>query len=64
LWLVVWNDGEIAPGTGFGLHGQANMEIISYVRDGSFRGCSGYLLSVYHRSAWEKKPATAARDPH
>ena len=32
--LVVWNDDEIAPGRGFGLHGHANMEIISYVRDG------------------------------
>jgi redox-sensitive bicupin YhaK (pirin superfamily) len=32
--LVVWNDDEIAPGTGFGLHGHANVEIISYVRDG------------------------------
>ena len=32
--LVVWNDDEIAPGTGFGLHGHANMEIISYIRDG------------------------------
>jgi quercetin 2,3-dioxygenase len=32
--LVVWNDDEIAPGTGFGLHGHADMEIISYVRDG------------------------------
>ncbi|HEY2528223.1 MAG TPA: pirin family protein [Xanthobacteraceae bacterium] len=33
--LVVWNDDEIAPGTGFGLHAHANMEIISYVRDGA-----------------------------
>jgi quercetin 2,3-dioxygenase len=33
--LVVWNDDQIAPGTGFGLHGHANMEIISYVRDGA-----------------------------
>jgi quercetin 2,3-dioxygenase len=33
--LVVWNDDEIAPGTGFGLHGHANMEIISYVREGT-----------------------------
>jgi quercetin 2,3-dioxygenase len=32
--LVVWNDDEIAPGTGFRLHGHANMEIISYVREG------------------------------
>jgi redox-sensitive bicupin YhaK (pirin superfamily) len=32
--LVVWNDDEIAPGQGFDLHGHANMEIISYVRDG------------------------------
>jgi quercetin 2,3-dioxygenase len=32
--LVVWNDDEIAPGTGFGLHSHANVEIISYVRDG------------------------------
>src|ERR1700761_9799133 len=32
--LVVWNDDEIAPGTGFGLHGHSDMEIISYVRDG------------------------------
>jgi quercetin 2,3-dioxygenase len=32
--LVVWNDDEIVPGMGFGLHGHFNMEIISYVRDG------------------------------
>lgn len=33
--LVVWNDDEIQPGNGFGMHGHANMEIISYVRDGA-----------------------------
>jgi redox-sensitive bicupin YhaK (pirin superfamily) len=33
--LVVWNDDEIAPGRGFELHGHANMEIISYIREGA-----------------------------
>ena len=33
--LVVWNDDQIAPGTGFGLHGHANMEIVTYVREGA-----------------------------
>jgi quercetin 2,3-dioxygenase len=32
--LVVWNDDEIAPGTGFGRHSHADMEIITYVRQG------------------------------
>jgi len=32
--LVVWNDDEIAPGTGFGHHTHADMEIITYVRNG------------------------------
>jgi hypothetical protein len=33
--LLVWNDDEVAPGRGFDLHGHANMEIISYVRQGA-----------------------------
>jgi redox-sensitive bicupin YhaK (pirin superfamily) len=33
--LIVWNDDEIAPGTGFPLHGHANVEIITYVRQGT-----------------------------
>jgi quercetin 2,3-dioxygenase len=32
--LRIWNDDEIAPGRGFPLHGHANMEIITYVREG------------------------------
>jgi quercetin 2,3-dioxygenase len=30
--LIVWNDDEIAPGTGFGFHGHRDMEIITYLR--------------------------------
>jgi quercetin 2,3-dioxygenase len=33
--LRFWNDDEIAPNSGFPLHGHANMEIITYVRDGA-----------------------------
>jgi redox-sensitive bicupin YhaK (pirin superfamily) len=33
--LIVWNDDEIAPGAGFPLHGHANVEIITYVRQGT-----------------------------
>lgn len=33
--LRVWNDDTIQPGTGFGLHGHRDMEIITYVREGA-----------------------------
>jgi quercetin 2,3-dioxygenase len=33
--LRIWNDDEIAPNGGFPLHSHANMEIITYVRDGA-----------------------------
>lgn len=33
--LLVFNDDEISPHTGFGLHDHANLEIVSYVREGT-----------------------------
>jgi quercetin 2,3-dioxygenase len=32
--LYVWNDDELAPGTGFPPHGHRDVEIITYVREG------------------------------
>lgn len=33
--LIAWADDEIAPSTGFPVHSHANMEIITYVREGA-----------------------------
>ena len=33
--LIVWNDDEIAPGTGFPMHAHRHVEIITYVREGA-----------------------------
>ena len=33
--LIVFNDDEIAPHTGFGLHPHRNVEIVSYIREGT-----------------------------
>jgi quercetin 2,3-dioxygenase len=50
--LRVWNDDEIAPGTGFPAHPHADMEIITYVRDGA----------ITHRDSLGNTGRTAAGD--
>jgi redox-sensitive bicupin YhaK (pirin superfamily) len=50
--LRVWNDDEIAPGTGFPPHPHADMEIITYVRQGA----------ISHEDSLGNKGRTAAGD--
>ena len=50
--IRVWNDDEIAPNTGFPPHAHANMEIITYVRDGA----------ITHEDSMGNKGRTAAGD--
>ncbi|HEV2336692.1 MAG TPA: pirin family protein [Stellaceae bacterium] len=50
--LRVWNDDEIAAGTGFAPHGHADMEIITYVREGA----------ISHEDSLGNKGRTAAGD--
>jgi redox-sensitive bicupin YhaK (pirin superfamily) len=50
--LRVWNDDEIAPNTGFPAHSHANMEIITYVREGA----------VTHKDSLGNEGRTAAGD--
>jgi quercetin 2,3-dioxygenase len=50
--LLVWNDDEIAAGTGFPPHGHADMEIITYVRHGA----------ITHRDSLGNEGRTAAGD--
>jgi quercetin 2,3-dioxygenase len=50
--LRIWNDDEIAPNTGFPPHGHANMEIITYVREGA----------VTHRDSLGNEGRTQAGD--
>jgi redox-sensitive bicupin YhaK (pirin superfamily) len=50
--LRVWNDDEIGPDTGFPPHPHANMEIITYVREGA----------VTHQDSMGNKGRTEAGD--
>ncbi|MGD0640323.1 MAG: pirin family protein [Roseiarcus sp.] len=50
--LRVWNDDEIAAGTGFPPHPHADMEIITYVRDGA----------ITHKDSMGNTGRTAAGD--
>jgi redox-sensitive bicupin YhaK (pirin superfamily) len=50
--LRVWNDDEIAPGTGFPQHPHADMEIITYVRQGA----------ITHQDSLGNKGRTVAGD--
>jgi redox-sensitive bicupin YhaK (pirin superfamily) len=50
--LRVWNDDLIAPGTGFGMHGHRDMEIITYVRQGA----------ISHRDSLGNEGRTVAGD--
>ena len=50
--LRVWNDDEIAPQTGFPPHPHANMEIITYVREGA----------ITHEDSMGNRGRTAAGD--
>ncbi len=50
--LRVWNDDEIAPNTGFPPHPHADMEIITYVRDGA----------ITHQDSLGNKGRTEAGD--
>ena len=50
--LRVWNDDEIAPDSGFPAHPHANMEIITYVREGA----------ITHQDSLGNKGRTEAGD--
>ena len=50
--LRVWNDDEIAPGTGFSAHPHEDMEIITFVRQGA----------ITHKDSLGNKGATRAGD--
>jgi hypothetical protein len=56
--LRVWNDDEIAPGTGFDLHPHRDMEIITYVRQGTITHRDN-LGNIGHTSAGDVQVMSA-----
>jgi hypothetical protein len=50
--LRVWNDDEVAPGTGFGAHPHRDMEIVTFIRQGA----------ITHRDSLGNEGATRAGD--
>src|SRR6201986_218438 len=61
--LRVWNDDEIAPNTGFPAHPHANMEIITYVREGGLthKATLGNTARTEAGSVQGLSPATEIR---
>jgi quercetin 2,3-dioxygenase len=51
--LLVWNDDEIAPHSGFPMHGHHDMEIVTYVREGVLQheDSSGGRAEIVARNA-------------
>jgi quercetin 2,3-dioxygenase len=49
--LIVWNDDEIAPSTGFPMHAHKDIEIITYVPRASWRMRTASDRSVISRRA-------------
>ena len=61
--LIVLNDDEIAPHTGFALHHHANVEIVTYVHDGTIthRDDQGNVGTIHAGDVQAMSPGTGIR---